>query len=296
MSDELNNENEVIDDENIDVIPEEDITDDSGNDDTVTEDPPVEEPTVEVPTEEPTQEISPTNFRIIEFSNVDDSPVAIIKEIVTDSEGVSSKHIYEFKTKATDIVNLYELNQEIINSETNVIETEISVINDQISSQNSTLTSLREEQQTVQTSYDEKQNEVIAFEDSHRTVPEENPEGEPYFDAERLDSEASEEYAELTSALSSINDELVRISGEITEAENLLDYYNSNLEAKQIQLNTLNDTISPDSVNDSMPTKYLQAVESNVEYVTPDMFIEVIISGDDVPDFSDTETNNTPYY
>lgn len=292
MSDELNNENEVIDDENINVIPEEDLTDDSGNDDTnqddtVTEDPPVEEPT---------QEISPTNFRIIEFSNVDDTPVAIIKEIVTDSEGVSSKHIDEFKTKATDIINLYELNQEIINSETSVIETEISVINDQISSQNSTLTSLREEQQTVQTSYDEKQNEVIAFEDSHKTVPEENPESEPYFDAERLDSEASEEYAELTSALSSINDELIRISGEITEAENLLDYYNSNLEAKQIQLNTLNDTISPDSVNDSIPTKYLQAVESNVEYVTPDMFIEVIISGDDVPDFSDTETNNTPYY
>ena len=26
------------------------------------------------------------------------------------------------------------------------------------------------------------------------------------------------------------------------------------------------------------------------------MFIEVIISGDDVPDFSDTEKNNKPYY
>jgi hypothetical protein len=294
MSDELNNENEV-EDENIDVIPEEDLTDDSGND-TNQDDTVTEEPSVEEHSKDPTPVVSPTNFRIIEFSNVNDTPVAIIKEIVTDSDGVSSKHINEFKTKATDVVNLYELNQEIINSETGAIETEISSINEQISSQNATLTSLREEQQTVQESYAEKQNEVTAFEDSHKTVSKENPEGEPYFDAERLDSEASEEYTELTSALNSINDELTRISGEITEAENLLDYYNSNLEAKQIQLNTLNDTISPDSVNDSMPTKYLQAVESNTEYVTPNMFIEVIISGDDVPDFSDTETNNTPYY
>ena len=191
---------------------------------------------------------------------------------------------------------MYELNQEIIDSETSAIKTEISSINEQITSQNSTLTTLRGEQETIQTSYEEKQNQILEFEDSHKTVPEEDPEGEPYFDANRLDSEASEEYSTLTSELDSINDELVRISGEITEAENLLNQYNSNLEAKQLQLNTLNETISPNSIDDSIPTKYLKEVKTNTEYATPDMFIEIIISEDDVPDFSDTETNNKPYY
>ena len=193
--------------------------------------------------EDPNQQqtpVSPTNFRIIEFSNNEESSIATIKNIITDSEGSTSKHIDDFKTKPTDIVKLYELNQEVINSETSAIETEISSINEQITSQNSTLTTLREEQETTQTSYTEKQNQILAFEDSHKTVPEENPEGEPYFDANRLDSEASEEYSTLTSELDSINNELVRISGEITEAENLLNQYNSNLEAKQTQLNTLN--------------------------------------------------------
>ena len=240
--------------------------------------------------------VSPTNFRIIEFSNNEESSIATIKNIITDSEGSTSKHIDDFKTKPTDIVKLYELNQEIIDSETSAIETEISSINDQISSQNSTLVTLREEQKTIQTSYEEKQNQILEFEDSHKTVPEENPEGEPYFDANRLDSEASEEYSTLTSELDSINNEIVRISGEITEAENLLNQYNSNLEDKQTELNTLNETISPNSIDKSIPTKYLQEVETNTEYATPDMFIEVIISGDDVPDFSDTETNNKPYY
>ena len=155
--------------------------------------------------------VSPTSFRIIEFSNNDESSIATIKNIITDSEGSTSKHIDDFKTKPTDIVKLYELNQEIIDSETSAIETEISSINDQISSQNSTLVTLREEQKTIQTSYEEKQNQILEFEDSHKTVPEENPEGEPYFDADRLDSEASEEYSTLTSELNSINDELVRI-------------------------------------------------------------------------------------
>ena len=240
--------------------------------------------------------VSSTSFRIIEFSNNDDSSIATIKNIITDSEGSISKHINDFKTKPTDIVKLYELNQEIIDSETSAIETEISSINDQISSQNSTLVTLREEQKTIQTSYEEKQNQILEFEDSHKTVPEENPEGEPYFDADRLDSEASEEYSTLTSELNSINDELVRISGEITEAENLLNQYNSNLEDKQTELNTLNETISPNSIDKSIPTKYLKEVETNTEYATPDMFIEVIISEDNVPDFSDTETNNKPYY
>lgn len=240
--------------------------------------------------------VSPTSFRIIEFSNNDESSIATIKNIITDSEGSTSKHIDDFKTKPTDIVKLYELNQEIIDSETSAIETEISLINEQISSQNSTLVTLREEQKTIQTSYEEKQNQILEFEDSHKTVPEEDPEGEPYFDADRLDSEASEEYSTLTSELNSINDELVRISGEITEAENLLNQYNSNLEDKQTELNTLNETISPNSIDKSIPTKYLKEVETNTEYATPDMFIEVIISGDDVPDFSDTETNNKPYY
>ena len=257
-----------------------------------------EDPTINS-NEDPNQQqtpVSPTSFRIIEFSNNEESSIATIKNIITDSEGSTSKHIDDFKTKPTDIVKLYKLNQEIINSETSAIETEISSINEQITSQNSTLTTLREEQETIQTSYTEKQNQILAFEDSHKTVPEENPEGEPYFDANRLDSEASEEYSTLTSELDSINNEIVRISGEITEAENLLNQYNSNLEAKQTQLNTLNETISPNSIDDSIPTKYLQEVEPNTEYATPDMFIEVIISGDDVPDFSDTEKNNKPYY
>ena len=240
--------------------------------------------------------VSPTNFRIIEFSNNDESSIATIKNIYIETNGSTSRHIDEFKTKPTDIVKLYKLNQEVINSETSAIETEISSINEQITSQNSTLTTLREEQKTTQTSYEEKQNQILEFEDSHKTVPEEDPEGEPYFDANRLDSEASEEYSTLTSELDSINNELVRISGEITEVENLLNQYNSNLEAKQAQLNTLNETISPNSIDDTIPTKYLQEVESDTEYATPDMFIEVIISGDDVPDFSDTETNNKPYY
>ena len=299
MSDELINENEIVD-ENIDIIPEEPTNSENNTnqdiDDTVSEDPVIDnnesqnqQPTVPTP-------VQPTNFRIIEFSNNDDSSIATIRNVVTDYEGSTSKHIDDFKTKATDIINLYELNQEIIDSETSAIETEISSINEQITSQNSTLTTLREEQKTTQTSYEEKQNQILEFEGSHKTVPEENPEGEPYFDANRLDSEASGEYSTLTSELDSINNELVRISGEITEAENLLNQYNSNLEAKQAQLNTLNETISPNSIDDTIPTKYLQEVESNTEYATPDMFIEVIIAGDDVPDFSDTEKNNKPYY
>lgn len=332
MSDELNNENEIVD-ENTDIIPEEtnDIVENSDDTGGPTEEVPTEggdteeggtpeetgenngteegtiedEPTTndgEDYVEDPNQQVTPpvvvppASFRIIEFLNSDGVSVAHIKDIITDNMGLQSKHIDSFKTKSTDIVKLYELNQEIVNSETSAIETEISSINEQIASQNETLNTLREEQQTVQTSYDEKQNEVIAFEDSHKTVSEEDPEGEPYFDPNRLDSEASEEYAELTSALTSIDTELTRISGEITEAEDLLEYYNSNLEAKQIELDTLYNTTHPISLKDSIPTKYLQEVESNTEYATPDMFIEVIIVGDDVPDFSDTETDNTPYY
>ncbi len=274
--------------ETVDII--EDNTDQNTDEDNGTEE------TVEEVDKEQEDETALKKYKIIEFSNDNDTSVAIIKDIDIENSDSTSKHINDFKTKATDIVNLYELNQEIIDSETSAIEAEISSINEQISSQNATLTSLREEQQTVQTSYDEKQNQILEFEDSHKTVPEDNPESEPYFDPDRLDSEESEEYTELTSALASINSELLRISGEITEAVNLLDYYESNLEAKQIQLDTLNETISPDSVNDSIPTKYLKEVESNTEYATPDMFIELIIVGDDVPDFSDTEANNTPYY
>ena len=293
-------------DKNTDIIPEEtnvinneQSVDKTANDTTQdTSDIVSEDQTInsdESPNQQPTP-VQPTNFRIIEFSNNDNNSIATIKNIINDSEGSISKHIDDFKTKPTDIVNLYELNQEIIDSETSAIETEISSINEQITSQNSTLTTLRGEQETIQTSYEEKQNQILEFEDSHKTVPEEDPEGEPYFDANRLDSEASEEYSTLTSELDSINDELVRISGEITEAENLLNQYNSNLEVKQLQLNTLNETISPNSINDSIPTKYLKEVETNTEYATPDMFIELIISEDVVPDFSDTETNNKPYY
>ena len=281
----VSNEEQPVDSEN--------NTNQDNSSDTVSEDPTINND--ENPNQEQTP-VSPTSFRIIEFSNNDGSSIATIKNIVTDSEGSTSKHIDDFKTKPTDIVKLYELNQEIIDSETSVIETEISSINEQIASQNSTLTTLREEQETIQTSYTEKQNQILQFEDSHKTAPEEDPEGEPYFDANRLDSEASEEYSTLTSELNSINNELVRISGEITEAENLLNQYNSNLEAKQLQLNTLNETISPNSIDKSIPTKYLKEVETNTEYATPDMFIEIIISGDNVPDFSDTETNNKPYY
>ena len=293
-------------DKNIDIIPEETNI--------VTEEPKIidEQPNnyesenntvikdLSTNNEDPNQQqtpVSPTSFRVIEFSNNDeDVSVATIKNIITDSEGSTSKHINDFKTKRTDIINLYKLNEELIDSEVSAIETEISSINEQIASQNSTLTTLREEQETIQTSYDEKQNQILEFEDSHKTVPEEDPEGEPYFDADRLDSEASEEYSTLTSELDSINNELVRISGEITEAENLLNQYNSNLEDKQTELNTLNETISPNSIDKSIPTKYLKEVETNTEYATPDMFIEVIISEDNVPDFSDTETNNKPYY
>lgn len=291
---------------NIDIIPEETnivneepkIIDEQSNNDksknnTVTED-------LSTNGEDPNQQqtpVSPTSFRVIEFSNNDVGvSVATIKNIYIETDGLTSKHIDDFKTKPADIVNLYELNQEIINSETSAIETEISTINEQISSQNSSLTTSRKEQETVQASYTEKQNQIVKFEDSHKTVPEEDPESEPYFDASRLDSEASEEYSTLTSQLTSLDEEFVRISGEITEAENLLNQYNSNLEDKQTELNTLNKTISPDSINDSIPTKYLQEVNSNTEYATPDMFIEVIITDDDTPDFSDTETNNTPYY
>lgn len=281
----VSNEEQPVDSEN--------NTNQDNSNNTVSEDPTIN--SGENPNQEQTP-VSPTNFRIIEFSNNDGSSIATIKNIVTDSEGSTSKHIDDFKTKPTDIVKLYELNQEIIDSETSAIETEISSINERITSQNSTLTTLRGEQETIQTSYTEKQNQILQFEDSHKTAPEEDPEGEPYFDANRLDSEASEEYSTLTSELNSINNELVRISGEITEAENLLNQYNSNLEAKQLQLNTLNETISPNSIDKSIPTKYLKEVETNTEYATPDMFIEIIISGDNVPDFSDTETNNKPYY
>ena len=286
-------ETEIIDEKSVDESTNNTNQDTSDNS-IVSEDPTINS---NEDSDQQQTPVSPTSFRIIEFSNNGDSSIATIKNIITDSEGSTSKHIDDFKTKPTDIVKLYELNREIIDSETSTIETEISSINDQISSQNSTLVTLREEQKTIQTSYEEKQNQILEFEDSHKTVPEEDPEGEPYFDADRLDFEASEEYSTLTSELNSINDELVRISGEITEAENLLNQYNSNLEDKQLQLNTLNETISPNSIDDSIPTKYLKEVETNTEYATPDMFIEVIISGgDDVPDFSDTETNNKPYY
>lgn len=281
----VSNEEQPVDSEN--------NTNQDNSNNTVSEDPTINSD--ENPNQEQTP-VSPTSFRIIEFSNNDGSSIATIKNIVTDSEGSTSKHIDDFKTKHTDIVKLYELNQEIIDSETSAIETEISSINEQITSQNSTLTILRGEQETIQTSYTEKQNQILQFEDSHKTAPEEDPEGEPYFDANRLDSEASEEYSTLTSELNSINNELVRISGEITEAENLLNQYNSNLENKQTELNTLNETISPNSIDKSIPTKYLKEVETNTEYATPDMFIEVIISDDSVPDFSDTESNNKPYY
>ena len=302
MSDELTNENEIVD-ENNNIIPEEtnvsneeQPVDSENNTNQDTNDIVSEDPSTNDENPDQQQPVSPTNFRIIEISNNDESSIATIKNIITDSEGSTSKHINDFKTKPTDIIKLYELNQEIIDSETSVIETEISSINEQISSQNSTLNTLREEKETIQTSYTEKQNQILDFEDSHKTVPEEDPEGEPYFDVDRLDSEASEEYSVLTSELSSIDDELVRISEEITEAENILNQYNSNLEEKQIQLDTLNETISPNSIDDSIPIKYLQEVETNTEYATPDMFIELIIVGDDVPDFSDTETNNKPYY
>ena len=285
-------ETEIIDEKSVDES-QNNTNQDTNNNDIISEDPTINS---NEDSEQQQTPVSSTSFRIIEFSNNDESSIATIKNIITDSEGSTSKHIDDFKTKPTDIVKLYELNQEIIDSETSAIETEISSINDQISSQNSTLVTLREEQKTIQTSYEEKQNQILEFEDSHKTVPEENPEGEPYFDADRLDSEASEEYSTLTSELNSINDELVRISGEITEAENLLNQYNSNLEDKQTELNTLNETISPNSIDKSIPTKYLKEVETNTEYATPDMFIEVIISGDNVPDFSDTETNNKPYY
>ena len=293
-----NIENDVIPEETNVIIDEQSVDETTNDTNQDTSDIVSEDQTInsdESINQQPSP-VQPTNFRIIEFSNNDDSSIATIRNIITDSEGLTSKHIDDFKTKPTDIVKLYELNQELINSEINAIETEISTINEQISSQNSTLNTLHEEKETAQTSYIEKQNQIVEFEDSHKTVPEEDPEGEPYFDADRLDSEASEEYSTLITELSSIDVEIGTISEEITIAEDLLDQYNSNLEAKQNQLDTLNGTVSPNSIDDSIPTKYLQEVESNTEYVTPDMFIEVIISDVVVPDFSDTEINNKPYY
>ena len=136
-----NIENDVIPEET-NVINNEQSVDETTNDTTQnTSDIVSEDQTInsdESLNQQPTP-IQPTNFRIIEFSNNNDNSIATIKNIITDSEGSTSKHIDDFKTKPTDIVKLYELNQEIIDSETSAIETEISSINDQISSQNTIL-------------------------------------------------------------------------------------------------------------------------------------------------------------
>lgn len=297
--------------------PETDATDNPNGDDSTTDEPTVtepivnddgetgnpdgdsvtEEPTVTEPeTEEPSQ--SSYRYRVLNFSNDEETNTSLIKiaDVLTFDE---KQTVDQFKTKITDIVRVYTKNTEVINSEINEINTVIENLRAQEQEYQTNLNNLNTQYQTLSENYSAKQEEILAFEDAYKTYPDPNPDNLPaYFDADRLDEETKADYLNLQSELLSLEEEVNTVQAQITELESTNDY-SDRIATEENKINEINRIMDSYEIDQEIPSKYLTEVnvnDLNNSLVPSDDYVEIVIVSEDVPDFSDTETENTPYY
>lgn len=277
--------------------PEEPVVNDGGetgnpDGDSVTEEPTVTEPE----TEEPSQ--SSYRYRVLNFSNDEETNTSLIKiaDVLTFDE---KQTVDQFKTKITDIVRVYTKNTEVINSEINEINTVIENLRAQEQEYQTNLNNLNTQYQTLSENYSAKQEEILAFEDAYKTYPDPNPDDLPaYFDADRLDEETKADYLNLQSELLSLEEEVNTVQAQITELESTNDY-SDRIATEEAKINEINRIMNSYEIDQEIPSKYLTEVnvnDLNNSLVPSDDYVEIIIVSEDVPDFSDTETENTPYY
>lgn len=303
-------------DEPVDTEPETDDgtnepSGDSGADNTdepTVTDPETDNPTTDDPNgdntgDKPTvtEPEEPTNsyrYRVLNFSNNEETNTSLIKiaDVLTfDTE----QTVDQFKTKQTDIVRVYAKNTEVIESEINEINTVIENIRAQEQEYQTNLDNLNAQYQTLSENYSAKQEEILAFEDTHKTSPDPNPDDlPPYFDADRLDDETKGDYLNLQSELLSLEEEVNTVQAQITELEATNDYQNR-IATEEAKIDEINATMDSYEIDQEIPSRYLTEVNINDltnSIIPSDDYVEIIVVSEDVPDFSDTETENTPYY
>lgn len=291
MADELDNEITENGDEPIVTPPSNDDTTNTDNPSTT---PDGGENIPSVPEEETHTTIK---YRIVNISGEDENKIVTISEIkeLQDNEQVASA----FKTKPQDILNIYTVDDEAISAAGSEIESAIAAIEVRRGEYTEQLASLQDSYNSAFESYNSKQDEILNFEEANKTVPEDNPEGEPYFDAGRLDSELQAEYQTLQTDASALESEVTRIDTEIEELKKTNTFDNEITNERNKKENIHNITSSFD-VGTEIPFKYLKTLNSQDYINTPipanTSYIELIVVDDDTPDFSDTESENSPYY
>ena len=276
-------------------------TDNPNDDGSTTEEPVVDNPETDEPVigdDAATETPQSYRYRVLNFSNNEETNTSLIKisDVLTfDTE----QTVDQFKTKPTDIVRVYAKNTEVIESEINEINTVIENLRAQEGEYQTNLNNLNTQYQTLSENYSAKQEEILAFEDAHKTSPDPNPDDlPPYFDVDRLDDETKGDYLNLQSELLSLEEEVNTVQAQITELESTNDYQNR-ITTEEAKINEINAIMDSYEIDQEIPSRYLTEVnvnDLNNSIIPSDDYVEIVVVSEDVPDFSDTETENTPYY
>lgn len=294
MADELDNEITENGDEPIVTPPSNDVPDDTDN----TDDPSITPDDGENIPSEPEEETHTTiKYRMVDISEDDENKVVTISEIkeFQDNEQTASA----FKTKPQDILNIYAIDDEAVSADESEIESAIAAIEERRNEYTDQLSSLQNSYTSAFENYESKQEEILNFEEANKTVPEDDPEGEPYFDVERLDSELQAEYQTLQTDAAALESEVTRIDTEIEELKKT-NTFDDEIAAEQAKIENIHNITSSFDIGTEIPFKYFKKLNSQ-EYLSNPIpantsYIELIIVDDDVPDFTDTESENSPYY
>lgn len=292
MADELDNEINENGDEPIITPPSNDETDIDTNDPPITPDD-----GENIPSEPEDETHTTIKYRMVNISGDDENKIATISEIkeFQDNEQMASA----FKTKPQDILNIYAIDDEAVSAAESEIESVIATIEVRRGEYTEQLNSLQDSYNSAFESYNSKQDEILNFEEANKTVPEDNPEGEPYFDVERLDDELREEYQTLQTDADALESEVTRIDTEIEELKKT-NTFDDEVANERAKIDDIHNITSSFDVGTEIPFKYLKTLNSQ-EYLNSPIpantsYIELIVVDDDTPDFTDTESENSPYY
>lgn len=208
----------------------------------------------------------------------------------------------DFKINDGDVVKLYEQNAA-------VFESEFEELNQRMEALTLAHRQYLETKESLQTSINEKQTlitlkerEIEEFENSHKGLPEGVEEGEEYFDPEFLDEEERAEYNALVSDLAALNED----KSSLEESLNANESNDKSAEIEEVttQITKLENIQNANILNTIIPLKYLTEIDTtlykNTDELVPENYFVRVIDESEVEvvekDFSDTETNNAPYY
>ena len=208
----------------------------------------------------------------------------------------------DFKINDGDVVKLYEQN-------TAVFESEFEELNQRMEALTLTHRQYLETKESLQTSINEKQTlitlkeqEIEEFENSHKGLPEDVEDGEEYFDPEFLDEEERSEYNVLVYDLATLNED----KSSLEESLNANESNDKSTEIEEVttQITKLENIQNANILNTIIPLKYLTEIDTalykNTDELIPENYFVRVIDESEVEvvekDFSDTETDNAPYY